>query len=31
MVKIDSNGILVEALNSRKDADLTREYRSMME
>ena len=31
MVEIDSNGILVESLNSRKDADLTRAYGSMME
>ena len=31
MVEIDSKGVLVEALNSQKDADMTRVYRSMME
>ena len=31
MVEIDSNGILVEALNSQKDTELTRSYQSMME
>ena len=31
MVEIDSNGILVESLNSRKDSELTRAYQSMME
>ena len=30
MVEIDSNTILVESIKSHKDADLTREYRTMM-
>ena len=31
MVEIDSNAILVEPLKSRKDPELTREYKSMMQ
>ena len=31
MFKINSHGILVEDLNSQKDVELTRAYRSMME
>ena len=30
MVKIDSNAILVEPLNSRKDPELTRAYHKLM-
>ena len=30
MVEIDSNAILVEPLSSRKDAELTRAYRTLM-
>ena len=30
MVEIDSNAILVEPLKSRKDAELTRSYRTLM-
>ena len=31
MVEIDSNAILVEPLNSRKDQELTRAYRALMQ
>ena len=30
MVEIDSNAILVEPLKSRKDAELTRAYKSLI-
>ena len=30
MVEIDSNAVLVEPINNRKDEELTRTYREMM-